>query len=90
VLAGVLCFAHGTRISSTSASVLHRAESGTDTGVLSVGLFVGLFCQPTSGFWRFVAVASRTTESAKLPVNKGHRCNNVMPEEGLEPPTRGL
>ena len=37
-----------------------------------VGRFVGLFCQPTSGFWRFVAVPSRATRSAESPVNKGN------------------
>ena len=55
-----------------------------------VGLFVGLFCQRTSGFWRSVAVASRATKSAESPVNKGNPANDLMPEEGLEPPTRGL
>jgi hypothetical protein len=37
-----------------------------------VGLFVGLFCQPAGGFWRFVAVDSRTEKSAKSPVNTGN------------------
>jgi hypothetical protein len=37
-----------------------------------VGRFVGLFCQPTSGFWRSVAVASRATKSAESPVNKAN------------------
>jgi hypothetical protein len=39
--------------------------------VLLVGLFVGLFCQPTSGFWRFVAVHSFTTKSAQSPITTG-------------------
>ena len=41
-------------------------------GRRDVGRFVGLSCQPTSGFWRFVAVPSRTTASAESPVNKGN------------------
>jgi hypothetical protein len=42
------------------------------TARLDVGRFVGLSCQPTSGFWRFAAVPSRVTESAESPVNKGN------------------
>ena len=37
-----------------------------------VGRFVELFCQPASGFWRSVAVASRATKSAESTVNKGN------------------
>ena len=40
--------------------------------VLDVGRFLGLFCQPASGFWRLVAVPRRTTESAESPINKGN------------------
>ena len=51
-----------------------RAMGGAvrQTARPDVGLFVGLFRQPTSGFGRFVAVPSRTTESAESPVNKGN------------------
>jgi hypothetical protein len=48
------------------------------------------FCQPASGLERFVAVASGTAKSVESPVTKGLSCKGVMPEEGLEPPTRGL
>jgi hypothetical protein len=34
----------------------------------------GLFCQPASGFWRFVAAASPTVESAESPANKPNSC----------------
>jgi hypothetical protein len=41
---------------------------------LRVGLFVGLFCQPAGGFWRFVAVASGSAKSAESPVTTGLPC----------------
>jgi hypothetical protein len=34
-----------------------------------VGLFVGMFCQPASGFWRFIAVDSPMARSAESPAN---------------------
>jgi hypothetical protein len=48
--------------------------------------FVGLFCQPAGSLWRFVAVDSRTTESAQSAVNTGAFRKPTMPEEGLETP----
>ncbi len=40
----------------------------------NVGLFVGLFCQPTSGSGRFIAVDSPTTKSAGSPATTGLSC----------------
>jgi hypothetical protein len=54
--------------------------------VLDVGRFVGLFCQPTSGFWRFVAVASRSTKSAESPVDKGNPDKNRYAGGGTRTP----
>ena len=66
------------RLTDATLAELHAPSVGIDACVLDnregldVGRFVGLFCQPTSGFWRSVAVASRATKSAESPVNKGN------------------
>ena len=77
---------------ATAACCGARQESGSSgSDVRSrVGLFVGLFCQPASGFRRFVAVAVFSPKPAESPVTTEVCCNPAMPEEGLEPPTRGL
>ena len=51
-----------------------------------VGLFVGLFCQPTSGSGRFVAVNSPTTKSAKSPASTGTSCKTEDAGGGTRTP----
>jgi hypothetical protein len=51
-----------------------------------VGRFVGLFCQPGSGSWRFIAVDSLTTESAGSPVATGLSCKTLDAGAGTRTP----
>jgi hypothetical protein len=51
-----------------------------------VGLFVGLFCQPTSRSWRFVAVARLATGSAELPAKRQLSCKPADAGGGTRTP----
>jgi hypothetical protein len=53
---------------------LPGSRSGAPRVRQRVGLFVGLFCQPTSGLERFIAVGSPATISARSPVGAGFSC----------------
>jgi hypothetical protein len=61
----------------------HCGAAGTP---LLVGLLVGLFRQPASGFWRFVAVDTRTTKSAASPVTTGVSCKQRNAGGGTRTP----
>jgi hypothetical protein len=53
---------------------------------LLVGLFVGLFCQPASGFWRFIAVDTPTAKSVQSPITTGSSCKSSDAGGGTRTP----
>jgi hypothetical protein len=56
-----------TGICLSTSGALATGGAVRQTARPDVGRFVGLFRQPTSGFWRFVAVRSPATQSAESP-----------------------
>ena len=61
-----------TRPRFDRAQIARLRPRALERAPLRVGLFVGLFCQAASGFWRFVAVAGLAIKSAESPATTGN------------------
>ncbi len=67
-----------------------RRQSACVVGTDLVGQAVGQNCQAASGSWRSVAVTRSDATRLRNRLGARNSLCSGMPEEGLEPPTRGL
>ena len=79
------------RLNDYLAARRRRRHADPGGNERQIGHAVGHKCQQQRGSLGFVGVGRPLTDSARNACNRrGKRPTTAMPEEGLEPPTRGL